>query len=496
MGDRDDAILDLQDILETQVASDQTRQIKLTLARMLEQTANPVGAQALVEEVLQEDATNVEALKMRASRLIEADRPDEALVELRRALDQAPRAPDVFTLMAQAQERAGSRDLMGEMLSMAVEVSNSAPEETMRYAAYLVQDDRLLVAESVLIGAVRLRSNHLPILGMLGDIYIELEDWPRAQGVIDALMRDGSAPYEERADSLTLRMLAAQDRQQELRALLEQLASVPEGNNQALVAAIRLRLAEGDLQGAQDFLASSLANAPQDPDLRFISAGLQAMDGKPDEAAGTLRGLLQEFPQNDRLWLALYNLHRRFEDPAQADAVLQEGLQTLPDSATLNWALAGQLEQEGDIAGAIAIYERLYAQNSNSTVIANNLASLLSRFDDGEDSLQRAYTIARRLRGTEIPQFQDTYGWIAARLGNYEEALSHLEPAAVALPQEPVVQYHLAWTYAQSGQRDQALEAYRRALDLIEASDRPLPFLADVVAEIARLEAPEPVAGE
>ena len=53
-----------------------------------------VGARARVEEVLVEDPTNVEALKMRAGWLIEEDKPGEAIVDLRAALGQAPRDAD------------------------------------------------------------------------------------------------------------------------------------------------------------------------------------------------------------------------------------------------------------------------------------------------------------------------------------------------------------------------------------------------------------------
>lgn len=492
MGDREAGIAEVKTVLDglaEEAPADQRQQIRLTLARMLEQNSSPAAAKALVEEVLKEDAANVEALKMRAVRLVKADRPHEALVDLRLALDQTPRAPDLFTLMAQAHERAGNHNLTGEMLAMAVEVSDSAPQETLRYATYLVQDDRLLEAASALMDTLRVRADHVQVLGMLGDIYIDLEDWPRAQGIIDALESNGSASHSERADSLTVRLLAAQNRQQELQTLLEQLASVPEGNNQALVAAIRLRLTEGDAQGAQELLATSLAKSPQDPELRFVSAGLLALDGKQDEAADILRELLQELPQNDRLWLSLYTLYRNSGAPDKANAVLEEALQAVPDSVTLNWTLASRLEQEGDIAGAIAIYERLYAQDSNLIVIANNLASLLSSFEEGDDNLQRAHAIAQRLRGTDVPQFQDTFGWITARIGNYEEALTYLEPAAAALPQEPAVHYHLAWTYARLGQTEQALETYRKVLELIDASDRPVTFRDEVVAAIARLEA-------
>ena len=70
------------------------------LAQMLSATGNAVGARARIEEVLAEDPTNVEALKMRAAWLIDEDKPGDAIVDLRAALDQAPRDAAILTLMA------------------------------------------------------------------------------------------------------------------------------------------------------------------------------------------------------------------------------------------------------------------------------------------------------------------------------------------------------------------------------------------------------------
>ncbi|WP_172300539.1 tetratricopeptide repeat protein [Pseudoruegeria sp. HB172150] len=509
-GDRAAAIAEMQDILDTAEASDQTRRIKIALARMLQQTGNPVGARALVEEVLAEDTTNVEALKMRASWMIGDDRPEAALVELRAALDQAPRDPAVLTLMAEAHERAGSRELMGEMLALAVEASGGAPAPSLRYAGYLAADERLLPAEGVLVDALRLDPGNLEILAMLGDIYLQLEDWGRAQGVIDALKaqeaeipetaarnatrnatRDGAKAL---ADRLTARLLAAQSRGEELQAFLEDLAASQDGDNQAAAGAIRMRLARGDTAGALDYLETLLAERPQDTQLRLFAAALKAIEGNPDEAAEAIRAVLTDRPEDERAWMALYNLYRGRGESETARAVLSEARAAVPGGAYLKWTEATELERDGEIEAAIALYEELYEENSAAPVIANNLASLISSFREDDESLQRAFGIARRLRGTEVPQFQDTYGWIAARLGNHEEALSYLEPAAQALPEDPTVRYHLARTYAMAGRDADALEAYRAAQDLLAAGPNALPFGAEVAAEIARLEAAVPQA--
>ena len=69
---------------------------------------------------------------------------------------------------------------------------------------------------------------------------------------------------------------------------------------------------------------------------------------------------------------------------------------------------------------------------------------------------------------------QDTYGWIAFRRGEHEEALRYLEPAARGLPDDPVVQYHLGMAYAALGRRDEAVAQLTRALE-IAGEDNPLP---------------------
>ncbi|MFO1175784.1 MAG: hypothetical protein U1E48_11390 [Paracoccaceae bacterium] len=54
-------------------------------------------------------------------------------------------------------------------------------------------------------------------------------------------------------------------------------------------------------------------------------------------------------------------------DPARkADgaAVLKDGLAAAPQAGELKWAEASQLESEGNVDGAIKIYDALYQENS------------------------------------------------------------------------------------------------------------------------------------
>lgn len=487
-GNRDESIAELEAILKDAEPSEETDRIKITLARMLVATGNSVGARARVEEVLAHDPSQVEALKLKAGWLIDDDQPGDALVELRSALDQSPRDTQILSLMARAYERSGNRELMGEMLARAAEISPSDPGPTLQYVRYLVQERKFLAAEDSLQTALRLRSTDTSLLAALGGVYVQMKDWPRAEGVIARLNGLGSDEAVNLANELTARVYAGKNQAAELESFLQGMTE-GDSNLQASATILRLRLAQGDIEGAIAYAEELLAADPENPTLRFIRAGVLARSGEAEQARAALEELTEDAPDAEAVWLALYRLHLAEGDTATATDVLNRASANLPDSLNLKWAAAAEAERRGDIAEAIAIYEEMYAVNSNSLVIANNLASLISSYQDNEETLQRAYTIARRLRGTEVPAFQDTYGWIRYKMGDLDEALEYIEPASGKLPEDPTIRYHLAQIYAALGRDSDALEQYRKALELIDNNSARYPFVDHVTEEITRLEA-------
>lgn len=487
MGNRDPAIAEMRAIIDSAPPAEVLNQVRVTLARMLATVGNDVGARALVEEVLASDARNVEALKLKANQLIDDDRTGDALVALRGALEQAPRDPQVMTLMARAYERDGSRDLMGEMLSLAVEASNRAPAESLRYAAFLEQDGKHLPAEDTLVGALRVQPQNVELLAALGRVYIAMKDWPRTEHVARTLTDIGTDPARAVANELTARRLAGQNQDQALVGFLEQLTQDGAGPG-AEVALIRNSIQQGDMEDAMARADALLARMPDEPAVRFLHASVLLSAGRTAEGEAELRRLVADRPTYEQGWVGLYSLLNARGDNAGAQAVLGQGLDALPEAPMLLWTRAGELERAGDPAGAIAIYEAMYARDSNSPVIANNLASLLSSHQTDPESLERAYTVARRLRGMQVPAFQDTYGWIAYRRGNYDEALAHLEPAARNLPQDATVQYHLAMTYAALDRSQEALDILKR-LEAQADPAAPPAWLGPVKEGVAQVEA-------
>ena len=493
-GRKDEAIAALRKLLDGAQPSDATRDLQVALAQMLAETgggagsANTVESRALLATVIEGDPNNVDALKLHARIAIDADDPDRAIQDLRQASAQAPQDADVMTLLAAAHERAGNRDLAGEQLARAVEASGKAAPESLRYARFLLQDKRTGPAEAVMTDALRRSPDDPELLLMLGQIHLARQDWARAGQVADLLRKEDSPEAQAMAAGLQTASLRGQGRGADAAAELEGLAGSDGGNVQAMADLVQGYVRSGDLDAAATYLDGVLAKDPSNPPARLLLAGLDQLRGDPAAAEARYRAVVADAPALPQAHQALYAFLAAQGRLDEAGAALDAGIAAVPASTALKFAKAGLLETKGDIDGAIALYETLYAGDSASPVLANNLASLITTYRDDPASLDRAFAIARRLRGSDVPYFQDTYGWILHRRGDHDQALNYLTPAAAALPDNALVQFHLAETELALGRRHEARTGFARALAAAEAGS-PLPQIDAVRQRLAELDA-------
>lgn len=480
-GERDSAIATFRDVVSRAEPTDQTNRIRNTFARLLIETGDETGARAEVEWILSQDASNVDALKLRAAWLIEEDRADQAILDLRQAIAQSPRDTEVLTLMAQAHQREGNRALAGERLALAADISEGAPAEAIRYANYLLEDGRTAAARNVLTDARSANPDNLDVLAILARVLLREGAWIEAQSIANDLRQIQSPTAQQAARSLQAALLLGQNRVQDSLAFLEEEIVEGTADINAISQVVQIHLQSGNLETARSYLDQALEDNPTENTLQMLNASLYAIAGEFDASEAVFRELIAAFPQAEAPVLRLHNLFISTDQGGKADALIDAALDAQPNSANLRWIRAGQLEEQGDIDGAIAVYEEMYAADTNALAIANNLASLLATHKDDDESIARAAAIAKRLRELDVPPFQDTYGWISYRQGNFEEAREYLEPAAAGLPDDPIVQYHLGMAYAGLEETEKAVAQLTRALAL--AGDSTLPQF-DVAREM------------
>ena len=472
-GRRDEALAAMRAVVDGAEPSDETRLSMAIFARMLDASGQRDEARALVSRILEQDTTNIEALKMRAAWAISGDDVTAAIIDLRAAQSQAPRDPQIMTLLAAAFERDGNLDLAGEQLAKAVEASRSAPAESLRYARFLRQQGRTAAAEAVLSDARRVSPGDLPVLIALAEVLLEGRKWIPLQELISVLRQFDRPDARQAAQQLQAAILFGQNRVDEGLSILENEAASNSGDVRPIIVMVTTQLRAGKAAEAATFLDSALQNNPEEPTLRLLRANVDAILGNLDAAETAYRGLIRDLPTAEAPVRLLYRMLAGAGRSTDAAAVLEAGLQAMPDNATLLWIRAGELEAGGDFPGAIAIYEKLYARDSSDLIVANNLASMITTYMEDPASLERAAVIARRLRGSDVPAFQDTYGWIEYRRGNLDEAVGYLESAARGLQGDPLAQYHLGMAYADLGRTEKAISQLQRAIELGEGRDLP-----------------------
>lgn len=288
----------------------------------------------------------------------------------------------------------------------------------------------------------------------------------------------------------------------------------------ALAIRASLRIKDTDYDGAIQDTRLGLAEAPGNVALLRLEAHALELSGNPALAGerlsaavsasrhetGVVQSYLQFLLRQNRMTAAQAILqdarqrspedpglltmrgHLRATDkaPGGAEAKLRTRLAAIPDDPALLVRLAKEAEDQGRFGDAIEIYRKLLETRPESLALANNYASLVADHKaDDPIALDRAHALAIGLRMSEIPQFQDTYGWLQYLRGDYEEAIRYLAPAIDAMPENPWIQYHTGMTYAKLEQHAAARQHLQAAAAMARRSG--LPKLSDVEAALAAL---------
>ncbi|NKE45430.1 PEP-CTERM system TPR-repeat protein PrsT [Roseomonas frigidaquae] len=280
-------------------------------------------------------------------------------------------------------------------------------------------------------------------------------------------------------------------------AMAEDPSSVPARRR---LAALLMR--KDDKRGAETLLRQGLREAPDDAGLQQALLGV-LRDGGGAEAASAEAERLARAPNAPTSARALPGdllmSQRRHAEAAEAYAAAQ----ARAPAALLVLRQVAALRAAGRVPEATRVLEAWVAQNPEDTAALGTLAQfdlLASRYPQAEERLRRVVAAAPEnamalnnlawvlseqgeaklpeARGfaerayylAPSPNTADTLGWILARSGEPQMAVTLLRQA-VATGQQPAASYHLAFALHQAGDADAA----RRVLEPLLASDASFP---------------------
>lgn len=250
----------------------------------------------------------------------------------------------------------------------------------------------------------------------------------------------------------------------------------------------------GDLNSALSSLQKSTRLDPARLEARTALAGLYAVLGQQDNALQTAREIQTKNPQSpagynleaelaarfkkpDLAMQALANAYRIAPAPdtaatyhlallragkvEQAEQVSQQWLKQHPNDTEFRLYLAGVTLGKHQIDQAISLYQQILKISPGHVMALNNLAALLQ---ERNDPSAQGFALRAYQAQPDNPIVMDTYGWSLLQQGKIKGALPLLQQAALAMPQVPSIQYHLASGLAKAGRTVDAQTLLRKLL--------------------------------
>ena len=466
-GDYDGAVKLMRNLIAETNTSKEADAAKIELARMLIAQGDGAEAAPLVEAVLAEDEKNVDALILRANIKKANGDLQGTIDDLNAAFNGAPQSPNVAAMLADAYERNGAVARAEEQYDKALTLNSFDPEVALSYASFLLRYGKTETAEKILHQAANAAPKNRKVLESLAQVQLSRQDWLGAQKTADTLRALGDEKDDAVANQIVAGMLAGENKFDESTRILEASVGGANDTGSAKWALVQTYLKAGQPAKAEEFLKSALATNPDDIQSVILLGSVYRATNKTAEAERTYKLAIGKAPGNPVGYAALGELYLVTGDAKAAEAILRDGLKEQPENNALRLQLAMTLQQAGQYDAAISEYETMFAADPRSTVVANNLASLLSEYRGDPANVERAFTIATRFQGSEVPQFLDTLGWIYYLRQDYDRALSSISVASEKVPNSGIYQYHLGMTYKQLNQRDRAVSALTKAVDLL-----------------------------
>ena len=433
---------------------------KVTLAQLHLARNDVAAAEPLIKEVLEADSANPQALQLRASIRLNRGQVDDAIADLRRALNAQPRSPQLLASLALAYERNGAIELADKSYLEATKNSGFAPTFGLNYVAFL---ERRGLADQVdrILGEIATHNpTNIPVLSALAKSRLAHQDWVGAQKIADAIHRLNKK--SNIADQITGAALIGQKKLNESLALYKDAYNQNPGV-QPMAALVNVYMRAGQADKAQAFLEEALKANPRNAEALVLLGSIHLAKKDQKQAATDFESAIKQQPKNPVGYRALATLYAGQNKPDEAIKVIRDGLQQQPKNFALRLTLAGLLERKQDFDAAIAEYESMLRDQPGSMIVANNLASLLSDHRTDKASLDKAHSLAVLLKSSPIPQFKDTIGWIDYQQGDYKAAISSLEDAAAKLPNVAMIHYHLGMSYIAAGETTKASEQFKKA---------------------------------
>jgi tetratricopeptide (TPR) repeat protein len=396
----------------------------------------------------------------RGNRLSEERDYRGAVLAYEAALHSAPRNVAVIRQLGLAYSAVGDRSNAINYLSAAMA---RAPGDTtvdlvlsQLYLAAGQSDDAIRAADAVL----QRSPQNLAALNVVGSAYSSRHEANKAVEVYAKIAK--LAPKDPKAHYLLGLGLFTQGESAEAIAQFETALRLSPVFYEALGKIVAADAAAGRSDAAVARVKKQIATVGDSVALEEVLAIAYIAHGDRELAETALQDVIRRAPKYVAPRVRLSELYRDWGKYDKALATVDQALKAEPKNLDLLLVQGVTYEAKGDAPNAQRSYEAALSINPSFAAAGNNLATLLAESGAGLDRALQVITAASAADPAN-PAITDTFGWVLFKRGDYAKAVAMLKDAALELPNEPTVAYHLGMAESKAGDLASARRELQRA---------------------------------
>ena len=422
------------------------------------------AAETLINDILAADENNTQALIKRAGLQIDDGDYDQAIANLRTALNNDPESSEAMMLMSAAFERQGNIEFARSQIAKAFDASGKSARVANYYAKFLIRHDEPSRAEDILVQSLSAHAGDMNNLEALAAVRLQQQDWSGAEEVakiIDSLNKDSDNGVARNIRTL------AYGGQGEYDQIIDMLSNESEKaplESRPLATLVNAYLRSNRAEDAEAMLNNVLASQPDNYLARILMAQVKGARGDNDGVEQTLIKATEADPQQATGYELLYRYYVSAGQPEKASALIDAALKRLPDNDILLFYKADTLLRDNKREEAYELYSSLLDKRPNDKIVMNNFVSLSGELYDDPQHIERALEVARLLEKEASPSVQDTVGWAYFQAKQYDRALEFLSKAADADSGNAEILYHLGAAQIAAGDVENGKESLKKAL--------------------------------
>jgi len=405
-------------------------------------------------------------------RLLQLQKPDEALKIYQSVTDRFGPDADVYFQMAQIYNATGKLDKATDAINGMLDIEPGNFEVKKTLGDLYLRRDSVDTALRIYGELAERQPQNLELRAAIAHAYLVKQDYDRASEQLDIILRKDTlsvddqikfgqiftqfiqkdsavAPYAEK-----MFMKIRDEHPDDWRPywFLGAIDNIMKDDSSALINFTKVKnLAQWNAEGWV-----GIASIYYDRE-------------KFDDAIGILSEAKKFVPEEFRIYFLLGIVYQRKHEDIDAATALEKAFQLNQRSVEALTALASVYDEMKRTDESDSIYEKALRLDPKNNLLLNNYGYSLA---ERGLQLDRAMKMSKEAV-TQQPDNQsylDTYGWIYYRMGNYQEAEKWIKKAIDFGSKSSVIHEHLGDIYFKLGDKDKAMEYWQKALQFDSTS--------------------------